>query len=283
MRATSCRSTICAGSRRRFRSIARASNCWARPARCATSTTRTRCAAFTIPRPNGSSPKRPARAACSSSITRCGGGSPAPGSRGGHAAAAGDARARRSYRASRARNGCATCLATKPEELLKGRVQIINLWRPIRGPLRDAPLAVCDARSVAPAIWCRRIWCIATGSGRPTRSPTIPAHRWFYVPEMQPDEALLLKCFDSATDGRARFMPHTAFDDPTAPADIAAAGEHRTADVGVSSAWSLTGGRQSGGGGARYEAASAGFRSPARRVGFCFKVRECPARRIARR
>ena len=36
------------------------------------------------------------------------------------------------------------------EELLRGRVQVINLWRPIRGPLRDAPLAVCDAGSVAP-------------------------------------------------------------------------------------------------------------------------------------
>jgi hypothetical protein len=43
-----------------------------------------------------------------------------------------------------------------------------------------------------------------------------PAHRWFYVPDMMPDEALLLKCYDSATDGRARFMPHTAFEDPTA-------------------------------------------------------------------
>jgi len=36
------------------------------------------------------------------------------------------------------------------EELLRGRVQIINLWRPIRGPLRDAPLAVCDASTVKP-------------------------------------------------------------------------------------------------------------------------------------
>ena len=34
-----------------------------------------------------------------------------------------------------------------------------------------------------------------------------------------PIGALLLKCFDSKTDGRARFLPHTAFDDPTAPAD----------------------------------------------------------------
>src|SRR5262249_20340132 len=36
------------------------------------------------------------------------------------------------------------------DELLKGRVQIINLWRPIRGPLLDSPLAVCHAQSVRP-------------------------------------------------------------------------------------------------------------------------------------
>ena len=34
------------------------------------------------------------------------------------------------------------------QELLRGRVQVINLWRPIRGPLLDAPLAVCDAGTV---------------------------------------------------------------------------------------------------------------------------------------
>jgi hypothetical protein len=34
---------------------------------------------------------------------------------------------------------------------------------------------------------------------------------------MQPDEVVLLKCYDSARDGRARFTAHTAFDDPTTP------------------------------------------------------------------
>ena len=47
-------------------------------------------------------------------------------------------------------------------------------------------------------------------------------HRWLYFPEMEPSEVLLLKCFDSATDGRARFTAHTAFDDPNTPADVEA-------------------------------------------------------------
>jgi hypothetical protein len=107
------------------------------------------------------------------------------------------------------------------DELLKGRVQIINLWRPIRGPLRDAPLAVCDARTVefdelvgSDLVYPNRV-------GETYSVKFSPAHRWFYAPEMAADEILLLKCFDSKTDGRARFAPHSAFVDPTAPADAA--------------------------------------------------------------
>ena len=37
---------------------------------------------------------------------------------------------------------------------------------------------------------------------------------WYY-------EALLMKCYDSATDGRTRFRPHTAFVDPTTPVNAA--------------------------------------------------------------
>jgi hypothetical protein len=106
------------------------------------------------------------------------------------------------------------------ESLLQGRVQVINLWRPIRGPLRDAPLAVCDARSVAPNDLVPADLVYRHRVGETYGVTFNPSHRWFYVPDMQPDEALLLKCFDSAKDGRARFAPHTAFEDPTAPADI---------------------------------------------------------------
>ena len=108
----------------------------------------------------------------------------------------------------------------KAEALLRGRVQVINLWRPIRGPLRDAPLAMCDARSVAPDDLVPQDLVYRDRVGEIYAVAYNPAHRWYYVPEMQADEALLLKCYESETDGRARFMPHTAFDDPAAPADV---------------------------------------------------------------
>lgn len=110
-------------------------------------------------------------------------------------------------------------LGDDAEELLRGRVQIINVWRPIKGPLLDAPLAVCDARSVdqkdlvpSDLIYPNRIGEVYAVTYR-------PAHQWFYFQGMRPDEALLLKCYDSKTDGRARFAPHTAFSDPKTPAD----------------------------------------------------------------
>jgi hypothetical protein len=112
-------------------------------------------------------------------------------------------------------------LGDEAEDLLRGRVQVINLWRPIRGPLRDAPLAVCDATSVAPNDLVPSDLVYPNRVGETYAVTYNPAHRWFYVPEMQADEALLLKCFDTETDGRARFAPHTAFEDPTAPDDVA--------------------------------------------------------------
>jgi hypothetical protein len=111
-------------------------------------------------------------------------------------------------------------LGDEAEELLAGRVQVINLWRPIRGPLRDAPLALCDAGSVAPGDLVPADLVYANRTGETYAVTYNPAHRWFYVPAMRSEEALLIKCFDSRADGRARFAPHTAFDDPTAPADV---------------------------------------------------------------
>ena len=110
-------------------------------------------------------------------------------------------------------------LGEEAEELLTGRVQVINLWRPIKGPLRDAPLAVCDARTVDPADLVPSDLIYRDRVGETYSVTYNPAHRWYYVPEMRADEALLLKCCDSKTDGRARFMPHTAFTDPTTPPD----------------------------------------------------------------
>jgi len=46
-----------------------------------------------------------------------------------------------------------------------------------------------------------------------------PDQRWYYFPQMQTNEVILLKCFDSLTDGTARWTAHGSFDDPNSRAD----------------------------------------------------------------
>ena len=110
-------------------------------------------------------------------------------------------------------------LPDEAEELLKGRVQVINLWRPLFSPLQDAPLAVCDSRTVHSEDLVPSDLVYNNRVGETYSVKYNPAHRWFYVPEMRRDEALLLKIADTKTDISARFMPHTSFSDPTTPAD----------------------------------------------------------------
>jgi hypothetical protein len=101
---------------------------------------------------------------------------------------------------------------------LAGRYQLVNLWRPIVGPVESMPLALLDGRSVAAND------LVLTDLVHPTRTGEIysvvhnPAHRWYYVPAMRTDEALLIKCFDSDPNAPVRLSPHGAFEDPASPA-----------------------------------------------------------------
>jgi hypothetical protein len=112
-------------------------------------------------------------------------------------------------------------------DLAGRRAALVNVWRPIRGPVRDVPLAVCEAESVVADDF---VPTAIEHYGeddleRPHLSGEIysfrhrPDHRWFYVSDMQPDEVLFLKCFDSARDGRARYTAHTGFVNPERPPD----------------------------------------------------------------
>jgi hypothetical protein len=111
------------------------------------------------------------------------------------------------------------------------RFAVINLWRPITGPLQDRPLTLCDAKTLSPGdLMSMHTFSRADKDGLPTPDGDVyetaiyalgynPAHRWYYAPDMMPDEALLLKNYDSQLQGVARFTPHSAFDDPTMPPD----------------------------------------------------------------
>ncbi len=105
------------------------------------------------------------------------------------------------------------------DRLLQQRFAIINVWRAIATPIQESPLAVCDAQSIAATDLVASDLVYRDRVGETYAVTYNPPHQWYYFPQMHPEEALLIKCFDSAEDGRARFAAHTAFEDPSSPAD----------------------------------------------------------------
>jgi hypothetical protein len=110
-------------------------------------------------------------------------------------------------------------LPDEAADLLKHRYGVINVWRPIRGPVQESPLAVCDAQSMELKDFLPSDLLYRDRTGEVYSIAFSPNHRWHYFSRMERDEALLLKCYDSATDGRARFTAHSAFEDPSSPPD----------------------------------------------------------------
>src|SRR5256714_3410122 len=108
-------------------------------------------------------------------------------------------------------------LGADAEELLKHRFGIVNVWRPIRGPVLDSPLALCDARSFTDADLIASDLVYQHVRGETSSVEFKPGHRWYYFSEQQPDEAILIRVHDSANDGRARLSFHTSFENPLTP------------------------------------------------------------------
>jgi hypothetical protein len=107
-----------------------------------------------------------------------------------------------------------------PEEAearLKRRFAEYNVWRPIRGPVLTFPLGLVDASSIAPEDLVVTDLVYQDRVGEIHHGRYNPEHRWYYFPEMERHEAVLIKCYDSEKDGRARFSLHSAFADPTTP------------------------------------------------------------------
>ena len=105
------------------------------------------------------------------------------------------------------------------EARLKKRFVEINVWRNIsHDPVEMSPLGFVDSESIAPRDLAVCDLIYADRTGEIYIGVYNADHRWYYFPRMTREEAVLIKCYDSAKDGRARFSLHSAFDDPTSPA-----------------------------------------------------------------
>ena len=109
-------------------------------------------------------------------------------------------------------------LPNEAEALLKNRFAVINVWRPISGPVQESPLAVCDAQSMVQDDFVKHVLRYRDRDGEVYSVAYNPNHRWYYIPNQKKEEVLLLKCYDS-DEHRSRFTAHSAFEDPTSPHD----------------------------------------------------------------
>ncbi len=125
-------------------------------------------------------------------------------------------------------------LPDEANDLIRGRFAVINVWRPIVGPVEKQPLAICDARSIAPEDLVATDLRYRDRTGEVYSLAFNPEHRWLYFPNMEQHEVMLIKCYDSAADGRARFTCHAAFDDPSSAPDAA---ERESVEVRTLAFW----------------------------------------------
>jgi hypothetical protein len=102
------------------------------------------------------------------------------------------------------------------ERFLAGRFAIVNVWRSFGASSERFPLAAADGRTIGPTDYVAVDLVYPDRIGEIYYTAHSSGQRWFYFSRMQPNEAMLFKCFDSARDGRTRFTAHTGFANPHA-------------------------------------------------------------------
>ncbi|KAI5270566.1 hypothetical protein E4T47_06041 [Aureobasidium subglaciale] len=103
-------------------------------------------------------------------------------------------------------------LPSEATTLLQSRIRIINIWRPLNGPVVSLPLAVADSRSVKDEdiVGVEHRYPDRTGETAGIKSAE--GQEWWYWSGMGNEERLFLQCYDS--HGNKARTPHTAFTDP---------------------------------------------------------------------
>lgn len=107
-------------------------------------------------------------------------------------------------------------LEDEAEELLKGRYRLINVWRPLNGPVVANPLAYADSRSVPDEDIVPVEHRYPHRTGYTAGVKYTDKGQWYYWSGMKNDERIFLQCYDSQDGART---PHSAFVDPRTQAD----------------------------------------------------------------
>jgi hypothetical protein len=105
---------------------------------------------------------------------------------------------------------------------------VINFWRPVlpmRGPVQNTPLAVCDPRTVnVEDVVPQDLYGFVPGGQHNMGVKFNADQRWYYYPGMTKDEVLVFRQFlyekgVEAPYSKLKTVFHTAFHHPAAPKD----------------------------------------------------------------
>lgn len=110
------------------------------------------------------------------------------------------------------------------EKLLQGRFRIINVWRPLNGPVLSNPLAFASSWSVKGEDVVPVEHRYPDRTGYTASILYNKGQRWNYLSGMENNERILLECFDSEGEKQGSGVqggrvPHSAFKDPRTPVD----------------------------------------------------------------
>ncbi|DBB06063.1 TPA: hypothetical protein ACH3X3_009633 [Trebouxia sp. C0006] len=111
-------------------------------------------------------------------------------------------------------------LGPEAAELSQKPWAIIQVWRPLTGPVQDSPLGMMDAATLSvDDILAVKVHVEGGHVHEVNFVAHNPDHKWFWTSQMQADEAYVFVNYESRDDGRARFTPHGAIADPSIPDD----------------------------------------------------------------
>ena len=108
-------------------------------------------------------------------------------------------------------------LGAEAEDLLSRRVAFLNVWKPL-AKVEEMPLAMCDVTSTPQDDFFKLFLRYRDRTGENYVMRYSPDHKWYYFPEMDEKHCVLLKTYESEK-ANARFVGHSAFEDPTSKPD----------------------------------------------------------------
>lgn len=102
---------------------------------------------------------------------------------------------------------------------LANRFAMVIIWRSFGASAERFPLAAADGRTVFQADYVSVDLVYPNRTGEIYQNAYSAGQRWYYFSQMRRNEAMLLKCFDTASDGPTRYTAHSGFANPDAPTD----------------------------------------------------------------